>query len=61
MAISFVLPGYEKIELKPNGKNILLTLDNIKEYLDLIALLLLYTTISPQILAFRSGFNIVIY
>eukprot|EP00831_Metopus_contortus_P051000 TRINITY_DN42842_c0_g1_i1.p1 TRINITY_DN42842_c0_g1~~TRINITY_DN42842_c0_g1_i1.p1 ORF type:complete len:254 (+),score=46.76 TRINITY_DN42842_c0_g1_i1:139-900(+) len=59
IGLNFTLQGYEKIELKPGGKDTLLTIDNLEEYLDLTVLHTLYQTISPQILSFRKGFNIV--
>jgi len=32
LELDFVLPGYPDIELKKDGKNISVTLDNLEEY-----------------------------
>lgn len=57
MGISFVLPGYDNIDLKPKGKNILLDIENIEEYLHLVTDYTFSKTIKFQIAAFREGFN----
>ena len=54
--IYFIFPGYD-IELKNNGRNILLTMDNIEEYVNLIYNFLLYKGISKIKQAFIKGFN----
>ncbi|KAJ5074748.1 e3 ubiquitin-protein ligase trip12 [Anaeramoeba ignava] len=54
--LSFVMPS-DNIELKPNGKNIDVTLENLHEYIDLIINIRLHAGIQRQIDAFRSGFN----
>lgn len=54
-----MLQGYDHIELKPNGSNTRLTLDNVWEYLELTAHFTLALTVSPQVSAFREGFNTV--
>eukprot|EP01022_Parablepharisma_sp_SALTPOND_P018813 TRINITY_DN3126_c0_g1_i1.p1 TRINITY_DN3126_c0_g1~~TRINITY_DN3126_c0_g1_i1.p1 ORF type:complete len:844 (-),score=94.00 TRINITY_DN3126_c0_g1_i1:742-3273(-) len=59
LALTFVLQGYDNIELKHNGSNIPLTLENIAEYLDLTAHYTLYKTIVRQLTAFKEGFNLV--
>ena len=56
--IYFTFPGYE-IELKPNGKNILLCVKNIEEYINLIYDFIFYKGINKVIEAFREGFNII--
>jgi len=58
VGLSFVLQGYDHIELKKGGKDIMLTMDNIEEYLDLTTLYTLYKTVYPQINAFKEGFEI---
>eukprot|EP01022_Parablepharisma_sp_SALTPOND_P012544 TRINITY_DN1618_c0_g1_i1.p1 TRINITY_DN1618_c0_g1~~TRINITY_DN1618_c0_g1_i1.p1 ORF type:complete len:1441 (+),score=186.83 TRINITY_DN1618_c0_g1_i1:639-4961(+) len=58
--LAFVLQGYDHIELKQGGKDILLTIDNIEEYLDLTTIHTLYKTIYPQIQAFKEGFETVL-
>ncbi len=45
MWLYFILPGYENIELKPTGKSISVTLDNLQEYIDLAIEALLHETI----------------
>ena len=56
--IYFTFPGYD-IELKPNGKNILLSMKNIEEYVNLIYDYLFYKGINNAIKAFKEGFNVV--
>ena len=51
----FTLPGTE-IELKEGGKDVLLTIDNLDEYLGLL-LDCFGNTIKQQIKAFRKGFE----
>ena len=46
--------GFESTELKPNGENIEVTVDNIEEYVDLVTDLCLRTGIQKQMEAFRS-------
>ena len=53
----FTFPGYE-IELKPNGKDILLSMKNIEEYINLIYDYLFYKGINNVKEAFKEGFNI---
>ena len=54
--IYFNFPGYD-IELKNNGQNILLSMENIEEYVNLIYNFLLYKGISKIKQAFIKGFN----
>ena len=54
----FTLPGYDEIELRPNGKNQSVTIDNLYLYVQLAAELTLNTI--PQAEAFRSGFSTLI-
>ena len=56
--IYFTFPGYE-IELKQNGKNILLCIKNVEEYINLVFDYLFYKGINNVIEAFKEGFNIV--
>ena len=56
--IYFNFPGYE-IELKPNGNNILLSMKNIEEYINLIYDFLFYKGINNVTEAFKEGFNII--
>lgn len=52
-----MLPGALNIELKPNGTNILLSMENLEEYIQLVTRFTLFDTINPQISAFREGIN----
>jgi E3 ubiquitin-protein ligase TRIP12 len=56
--IYFTFPGYD-IELKKNGSNILLTMKNVEEYVNLIYDYLFYKGIYQIKEAFIEGFNIV--
>jgi len=60
LGLTFVLQGYDSIELKPNGSNIALTIDNLSEYLSLTAYYTLNKTVSLQVNAFRNGFSLVL-
>ena len=55
--IYFTFPGYFNIELKPNGNDILLTMNNIEEYVNLIYDYLFYRGIDKIIKSFKEGFN----
>ena len=54
--IYFTFPGYE-IDLKPNGKNILLSVKNMEEYINLIYDFIFYKGINKVTEAFKEGFN----
>ena len=56
--IYFTFPGYE-FDLKPNGKDILLNIKNVEEYINLIYDYIFYKGINKVTEAFREGFNIV--
>lgn len=45
MWLYFTMPGNESYELKPNGKSILVTLDNLQEYIDLAIGALLHDSV----------------
>jgi E3 ubiquitin-protein ligase TRIP12 len=36
LGLEFTLPGFDSIELKPNGKDEDVTLENLQEYIDLV-------------------------
>ena len=55
--IYFTFPGYNNIELKPNGEDILLTMNNIEEYVNLIYDYLFYKGVDKIVKAFKEGFN----
>ena len=54
--IYFTFPGYD-INLKQNGDNILLTLNNLEEYVNLIYDYIFFKGINPLINSFKEGFN----
>jgi E3 ubiquitin-protein ligase TRIP12 len=57
--LDFRLPGSNDIELKPGGKDILVSIDNIEEYLQLLCRWTLIDGVTDQFQAFRDGFNTV--
>jgi len=57
LCLQFTVPGQEEAELKPGGRDISVTADNVEEYLTAVVDALLGRGISTQIEAFRSGFN----
>jgi len=59
IGITFVLPGYNQILLKPRGSEILLTIDNLEEYVTSLFDTLIGKGISTYINAFKKGFNLV--
>ena len=56
LCLYFNIPGTE-IELKEGGNDILVTDDNLEEYLDLLLHQMLDTTIRKQVDAFKKGFG----
>lgn len=59
LEVDFTLPGYENIELKPNGQNIILDSSNISEYLRLVVDWTLRKGVSKQMNILRRNLNIV--
>lgn len=57
LGLDFTLPGFPAAELKPNGKDIALTSENIQEYIDLIVDQTVGSGVSQQIEAFKTGFS----
>ena len=57
LTLDFTLPGYGKIELRPGGKNIDVTIDNVDEYIDLVVDFTIGKGIRRQIAAFKTGFS----
>jgi len=49
--------GFDSVELKPNGEDEDVTLDNLEEYIESVADYCLNTGIRRQMEAFRTGFN----
>ena len=58
LCLNFVIPGYE-IEMIENGQNIILSANNIEEYMNRILNSLCYEGIKDSIDAFKKGFNII--
>jgi E3 ubiquitin-protein ligase TRIP12 len=57
LSLVFTLPGYDNIELKQNGKNEDVTLENLQEYIDLVMHFFFHETVKVQVQAFKKGFN----
>ncbi|KAL6072066.1 Thyroid receptor-interacting protein 12 [Balamuthia mandrillaris] len=57
LCIDFTLPGYPEWELKSGGKDILLDVHNIEEYVDLVLGALFREGIQAQFEAFKRGFD----
>jgi E3 ubiquitin-protein ligase TRIP12 len=57
LELDFTLPGYPDIELKPNGRNVPVTIHNLDEYLKLMLDWTLITGVRRQMQAFQEGFN----
>lgn len=57
LSLDFTLPGYPEIELVPNGSQVMLTIDNVDQYLDRVIDMTLGSGVRRQIDAFRTGFS----
>jgi E3 ubiquitin-protein ligase TRIP12 len=57
IGLTFILPGYNDIELKRGGSDILVTIRNLEEYVSLVFDKLLLSGIKPFAEAFKNGFN----
>jgi E3 ubiquitin-protein ligase TRIP12 len=55
----FTFPGYDEIELKQGGSEILLTMKNVEEYVNLIYDFIFYKGIDRVVTAFRDGFALI--
>ena len=60
LGLYFTLPGYDDIELIRGGKDTMLTLDNVQEYIDMVLHSIFYECVNLQIQAFKKGFNSVL-
>ena len=58
--MTLTMAGNDEILLKEGGKDIELTPENLREYINLNLYFLFKQTIQIQIQAFRQGFNFVI-
>ncbi|CAH7690303.1 hypothetical protein PPACK8108_LOCUS25608 [Phakopsora pachyrhizi] len=54
LAVEFVLPGYD-IEMKPNGTETVVTIDNMKEFIDLVISWTLSKGVICQVEMFKSS------
>jgi E3 ubiquitin-protein ligase TRIP12 len=59
IGLSFVIPGYNHIDLKENGSDILVDASNLEEYLNLLFDALCYDGIKESVEAFKKGFCMV--
>nr|PNR54131.1 hypothetical protein PHYPA_007807 [Physcomitrium patens] len=57
LCLDFTLPGYPEYELRSNGREVAVDLDNLEEYVSLVVEATVKVGVGPQIEAFRSGFN----
>ena len=57
--IYFIFPGNNDIELKQGGSDILLTMKNVEEYVNLIYDFIFYRGIYHVVDAFKEGFNLI--
>ena len=57
--IYFIFPGNNDIELKQGGSDILLTMRNVEEYVNLIYDFIFYRGIYHAVDAFKEGFNLI--
>ncbi|CAN8097857.1 unnamed protein product [Discula destructiva] len=57
LSLDFTLPGYPEIELVPHGSQVMLTIDNVEQYLDRVADMTLGSGIRRQVEAFQIGFS----
>ena len=55
--LCFTYPGYDYIELIPNGRQKDVNIYNVQEYIDLVLDYTFQQTINIQIQAFKKGFN----
>lgn len=57
LCLDFTLPGYPEYELIENGKNVVVTLDNLEQYIDLVVEMTVGEGIRKQVEGFREGFD----
>jgi len=57
LALDFTLPGYDTIELIPNGSNTAVTIENVDTYVDKVIAFTLGSGVQRQADAFRAGFT----
>ena len=59
MGLDFTLPGYPSIELKENGSDTPVTIDNVDAYVNSVVDYTLGSGVQKQVEAFRAGFSLV--
>jgi hypothetical protein len=59
MEVYFTIPGYLDFPLVDNGENILVSADNLEEYVNSLYNSLLYAGIKDSLYSFRKGFELV--
>ncbi|KAJ2903639.1 HECT-domain-containing protein [Zalerion maritima] len=57
LSLDFTLPGYPNIDLVPNGSHVLLTIDNVDQYLENVVDATLGSGVRRQVDSFRAGFS----
>jgi len=57
MCLNFTLPGISSYKLKDDGDDLILTVDNLEEFLDLALSAFLKPGVSSQVKSFTDGFN----
>lgn len=57
LEIYFTLPGFDEIELVPNGADVKVTIHNVAEYIDNVITMTLGSGVQRQVEAFRAGFS----
>ncbi|XP_043558747.1 E3 ubiquitin-protein ligase TRIP12 isoform X5 [Chiloscyllium plagiosum] len=57
LGLDFTLPGYASVELKKGGKDTVVTIHNLEEYLRLVVYWTLNEGVSKQFESFRDGFE----
>ncbi|PSS03399.1 hypothetical protein BD289DRAFT_193030 [Coniella lustricola] len=57
LSLDFTLPGYADIELVPGGSQVMLTIDNVDQYLERVVDMTLGSGVRSQVDAFRTGFS----
>ncbi len=55
--LEFTLPGYPEIELVENGKDTMLSIVNVEQYIAAIVDMTVGSGVKAQVDAFRKGFN----
>uniref|UniRef100_T1IVF8 E3 ubiquitin-protein ligase n=1 Tax=Strigamia maritima TaxID=126957 RepID=T1IVF8_STRMM len=57
LELDFTLPGYPNFELRKGGKDIVVTIHNLEDYVKLVVYWTLYAGVSRQLESFREGFE----